>query len=253
MRLPTTERMKLPCQSGSLKWQVKVRAHALTLPRSCNCLSLIHVCCRNGLRHLPLTEGDVMAHTSPYAAHEPGDLQADSGGNLRIPCASSAQNLQPPVPSPGKLLASAEGQGDKHLAKFASLRGHGRTSPVQLTQDICAFEALLPAFACSHNIELQASIQQLHHQLTSSQKELCGHERRISMIVDHMQVALLLISSLSFAERRFRMHGTPQAGHCTKQLAESELQAAATQSCTGRLSMHSQSIGGPLADRSSSW
>ena len=137
---------------------------------------------------MPLEEEDVGAHTPPCAAHEQEELQANSNAFLHNSGTLGAQLHLPPVLVPGDLPVSAGGEREEPLAELATLQERGAISSVQLVQDDCAFEALLPAFASSDNIELQASIQQLHHQLTSSQKELCGHERRISMIVDHMQV-----------------------------------------------------------------
>ena len=129
-----------------------------------------------------------MAHTPSDKAHKQGDLQGDSGGYLPISGTLRTQSHQPHILLPGKLLVSVLWKDQEHSAELATLQGHGATSSVQLVQDDCAFEALLPAFACGDNKELQATIQQLHYQLTSSQKERCGHERRISMIVEHMQV-----------------------------------------------------------------
>ena len=142
----------------------------------------------HGLSHLRSTGGDVGAHTPPYAAHKQEELQANSNGFLHTSGTFGAQSHLPPVLMPGNLPVSAAGEREDPLAERATLQGRGAISSVQLMQDDRGFEALLPAFASGDNMELQASIQQLHHQLTSSQKELCGHERRISMIVDHMQV-----------------------------------------------------------------
>ena len=138
-----------------------------------------------------------MAHMPSDVTHKEGELQGSSGGYLRISGTLTAQSHQPHVHLPGKLLVSAPGQGQEHLAELATLQGHGAASSVQLLQDGCTFEALLPAFACSDNRELQATIQQLHNQLTSSQKELCGHERRINIIVGHMQVIFIAYVVLS--------------------------------------------------------
>ena len=143
----------------------------------------------DALRHLPSAGGDVGADTPPYAAHKQEKLQANSNGDLHIAGTLKGQRCTPPVLTPGDLPVSAGGEREEPLAELATLQGRDATSSVQLVQDGCAFEALLPAFASGDNMELQASIQQLHHQLTGSQKELCGHERRISMIVDHMQVS----------------------------------------------------------------
>ena len=57
--------------------------------------------------------------------------------------------------------------------------------------DEVVFEALLPSFADVINRNLQENIQQLHQQLKSSQGELASHERRISMISNHMHVRCL--------------------------------------------------------------
>ena len=144
----------------------------------------------HGLKHLPSAGGDVGAggHTPPHAAHKQEELQANRDGFLHTAGTLGAPSHLPPVLMPGDLPVSAGGEREEPLAELAALQGRGAASSVQLVRGGCAFEALLPAFASGDNMELQAVVQQLHHQLTSSQKELCGHELRISMIVDHMQV-----------------------------------------------------------------
>ena len=154
--------------------------------------------------------GDVGTDTPPYAAHKQEKLQASSNGFLHIPGTLGAQLHLPPVLMPGNSPVSAGGEREDPSAELATLQGRGATSSVQLVQDDCAFEALLPAFASGDNVELQAAIQQLHHQLKSSQKELCGHERRISMIMNHMQV--IAFAYIVIAERHARMHGASQDG-----------------------------------------
>ena len=144
----------------------------------------------DALRHLPSAGGDVGAHTPPHAAHKQAELQANRDGFLHTSGTLGAPFHLPPVLMPGNLPVRAGGEGEEPLAELATLQGRGAITSVQPVQDDCTFEALLPAFASGDNMELQASIQQLHHQLTSSQKELCGHEQRISMIADHMQVDL---------------------------------------------------------------
>ena len=83
------------------------------------------------------------------------------------------------------------------------------------------YEALLPAFANEQLRDLQASIQQLHLQLSASHRELFRQEERISMMNDNMNVSLLdhlrAATSSGYGETPKQFdHICPQCWQCVR-------------------------------------
>jgi hypothetical protein len=124
--------------------------------------------------------------------------QLASQRQMRSTQAHSSSSYSETINAQDRAPGSAELMTTQSLVKSTALSRVGPASDEQgvykqpeAELDEVVFEALLPSFADVINRNLQEDVQQLHQQLKTSQVDLASHERRISMISNHMHVCCL--------------------------------------------------------------
>ena len=117
---------------------------------------------------------------------------------MRSMQAHSSSSYDETINAQDRAPGSAELMTTQSVVKSTALSRVGPASDEQgvykqpeAELDEIVFEALLPSFADVINRNLQENVQQLHQQLKISQGDLASHERRISMISNHMHVCCL--------------------------------------------------------------